>query len=187
MAVERKQYTVDEWERFLALPENADRRFELIQGEIVEKRPTQVHAAIVSLLTFFLMAYLRENPIGWVLVEARYQLPDDRINARIPDLSFVSDRSRPLVSKGPAPYMPDLAVEIQSPDDSLKRMSDKATYYLPHGSHMVWLVYPDQQLVEVLTTDDRQLLTGDDQLTGGSLLAGFSVPVREIFPKIEVS
>ena len=44
MALEQtKTYTIEEFERFLALPENADRLFELIDGEIVEKMPTEEH------------------------------------------------------------------------------------------------------------------------------------------------
>lgn len=32
MVVERKLYTVEEFERFIAQPENADRLFELVEG-----------------------------------------------------------------------------------------------------------------------------------------------------------
>ena len=42
MAVERK-LTVADFDAFIAKPENVDRLFELINGEIVEKVPTQRH------------------------------------------------------------------------------------------------------------------------------------------------
>lgn len=183
MAVERTRVTVEEYERLISLPENAERRFELIDGEMIEKMPTQLHALIVHLLNGFLFVFVREHPIGWVLPEARYALPDDPDNTVIPDLSFVVSEGKTLIEEGAAPYMPDLAIEVQSPGQSDKFMADKARYYLTHGSKMVWLVYPKKQIVEVLTADDRRLLTPGDTLSGGDLLPGFTLPVVDIFPK----
>jgi Uma2 family endonuclease len=183
MAVSRIRVTTDEFERLLTLPENAERRLELIDGEMVEKMPTQVHALIVHLLSGFLFLFLREHPLGWAFVEARYALPTDPDNARIPDLSFVRMEGRTLQREGAAPYMPDLAVEVQSPGQGDKFMADKAAYYVANGSRMVWLIYPDRRLVEVLMPDDRKLLTAKDALTGGDVLPGFEVQVADIIPE----
>jgi Uma2 family endonuclease len=78
--------------------------------------------------------------------------------------------------------MPDLAVEVQSPGQSDRFMSDKAAFYLENGSKMVWLIYPDRQLVEFLTPTERQLLTLDGTISGGDVLPDFSVKVADIFP-----
>lgn len=177
----REKINRAEFEAFLALPENRERLFELVEGEIVEKMPTQLHAWIAAVLTQALMNFLRVNPIGWILIEARYGLPDDKENDLIPDLSFVRKERGPLVERGAAPYMPDLAVEVQSPDDSLLKMADKAAYYLARGTRMVWLIYTHKQIVEVLTPDARELLNIDETLTGGDVLPGFSLPLRELF------
>jgi Uma2 family endonuclease len=64
-------------------------------------------------------------------------------------------------------------------------MSDKAAYYLANGSQMVWLIYPNRRLVEVLTADERYLLTVDGTISGGELLPGFSIAVRDLFPADE--
>jgi len=178
MAVQHA-YTTKEFEDFLV--EHPDQLFELIDGEIVKKMPTQLHAFIIAVLTAALMNYLRQNPIGRALVEARYGLPDDKLNDRIPDLSFITNEKGALVRKGAAFYMPDLAVEVQSPDQSDKLMADKAAYYLAHGTRMVWLVYPEQRIIEVLTPNDRQLLNENMTLSGGDILPNFTLPVREIF------
>jgi Uma2 family endonuclease len=183
MAVSRIRVTTDEFERLLALPENAERRLELIDGEMVEKMPTQLHAYIIALLTTALINFLKQNPLGRALVEARYRLPGDKENDRIPDLSFVSNQKGELVKRGPAPYMPDLAVEVQSPNQSDKLMADKAAYYLANGSRMVWLIYPDRRLIEVLTPNDRKLLTSKDILSGGDVLPNFEVQVLDIIPE----
>lgn len=181
MSVQDKLCTASEFEAFLARPENQERRFELVYGEILEKVPTQFHAHLVALLVSALVAYLRQNPIGWALVEAPYELPGDEHNARVPDVSFVRREGRTLLEEGAAPYLPDLAVEVQSPGQSDKLMADKAAYYLGNGARMVWLVYPKKRLIEVLTATDRQLLTQDDTLGGGDALPGFTLAVRALF------
>lgn len=76
--------------------------------------------------------------------------------------------------------MPDLAVEVKSPDDSLRALRDKARYYLANGCRLVWLVLPDKQIIEVYTAD-KQPLTEADTLTGGEVLPGFALPVRQVF------
>jgi len=185
MVVQDRVHTVPEYETVAAL--HPDKRLELIDGEIVEKLPTQLHAAIVSLLNFFIMLYLRENSIGYALIEARYRLPDDERNDRIPDLSFIGKEKGTLVETGTAPYLPDLAIEVQLPGQSDRFMTDKAAYYLAHGARMVWLVYPDRRLVEVLTPADRYLLTESATINGGAVLPGFSLSVKDIFPTTAVS
>ncbi|MBC8100682.1 MAG: Uma2 family endonuclease, partial [Armatimonadetes bacterium] len=125
-----EKLSATQFDAFIAQPEQLNRRFELIHGEIVEKMPTQLHGAIIGLLAYFLIGYLRQNPIGYALIEARYRLPGDSENDLIPDLSFVTHAHGALVTQGAAPYMPDLAVEAQSDGQSDKFMFDKAQVYL---------------------------------------------------------
>ncbi len=178
----RDRMTVAQYDTFLAQSDSTDRRFELISGEIIEKMPTQLHAAIISLVNFFLMLYLQQHPIGYALIEARYRAPRDQENDLIPDLSYVARTHGALVRSGPAPYMPDLAVECQSEGQSDNFMSDKAQLYLARGTRMVWIIYPAMQQIAVLTPTDRQLLTVADVLTGADVLPGVSVPVKSLFP-----
>jgi Uma2 family endonuclease len=183
MAIQKTGITHEDFERYIALPENADRLFELIRGELIEKMPTQLHAYIIQMISGFLFVFLRQNPLGYALIEARYRLPGDDENDIIPDLSFVTKAHGSLVSSGPAPYMPDLAVEAQSEGQSDKFMLDKALLYLANGTRMVWIAYSTQQIVEVLTPTYRKLLKIEDTLEGGDVLPGFSMAVREIFPE----
>lgn len=178
----RETMFLAEFDELIRQPENADRRFELINGEMVEKMPTQLPSAIVQALAGFFFLFLRANPIGRAYPEARYQIPGDRHNAHIPDYSFVLGMEHPIIADGAAPYMPDLAVEVQSPDDSPEKLRGKASYYLANGSRLVWLFFPRERVIEVWTGDGQQRLTIDDTLDGGSLLPGFEVAVRDLFP-----
>ncbi|MEO8612893.1 MAG: Uma2 family endonuclease [Chloroflexota bacterium] len=182
MVVQKKLYTIDEYEAFIALPKNAERLFELISGEIVEKVPTQLHGVIAVKTTIRVGGFVEQHNLGYVASEVRHQMPGDEHNARLPDISFYADTTTPLVDRGAVPRMPDLAIEIKSPDDSMQEMSDKADYYLLNGSKMVWLIYPEKRLIEVRTPDDRDLLTDQDILDGGDVLPGFRVTVSELFP-----
>lgn len=183
MVIKEQLTTAEQFEIFIARPENADRLFELINGEIVEKVPTQKHGMIVLKLGARLLDWVEQHKVGRVAVDVRHRIPEDNHNARLPDVSYYADDSKPIVERGPTPYMPDLAVEVQSPDDSLPVMRAKARYYLENGCGVVWLVIPEKQLVEVYQTDGfEDILTNADTLDGGDLLPGFTLAVKDIFP-----
>src|SRR5919198_953043 len=182
MAIQPKLVTVVEFEQFLALPENRDRFFELIHGEIIEKVPTEEHGLIAANLCGFLWQYTRQSGLGRAVVEARVRMPDDDYNSRQPDLAFFADTTRPVVKRGPVLQMPDLVIEVKSPDDTYTSMRERAQYYLRHGTRLVWLIYPEKRLVEVYRQNaDSDLLTGDDTLEGGDVLPHFTLPIQEIF------
>ncbi|MEZ4727153.1 MAG: Uma2 family endonuclease [Caldilineaceae bacterium] len=181
MTVVERQVTTEEFEAFLQLPENQDRLFELIHGEIVEKMPTEEHGVIVINLGIAIGVFVKQYKLGRVGAEIRYKLPKDRRNSRIPDLSFNSGQ-RPVVREGSVPQMPELAVEIKSPTDTIKQLREKADYYLANGAHLVWLVFPGKRYVEVYTPDgEMEVMFGDDLLNGGNVLPGFTMPVADVF------
>ncbi len=179
-----KLMTRQEFEAFLERPENSDRLFELINGEIVEKMPTELHGVVGGNIFGFVWTFNRLHQLGYVSIETRHGMPDDDHNDLLPDVSFISDASRPLVEKGAVPRMPDLAVEVKSPTNKLISLREKAAYYIANGTRIVWLVIPEKRLVEVYRPDmDVEVLDENDVLDGGDVLPGFTLPIRDIFPK----
>jgi len=176
-----KPVTAGAFIAFITQPEKEGRRFELIDGEIVEKRPTQLHALIATLFIFRLSLYFQNNPIGWVFTELRIKLPDDNLNDTIPDVSVVLKEGREFDPNEPLTFMPDSAIEIKSPTDSLIKMRKKANYYLENGSKIVWLVDTQRQKDEVYTVDDTEILGRNDALEGGDLLPDFKLSVSELW------
>lgn len=176
----RRIISTAEFETFYKLPENVDRRFELIRGEMIEKRTTYLQAYIVARVSGFTGMFLQQNPLGYGLIKAHFRLADDL--DLMPDVSVVAHGRRLDWRTDAVPFPPDLAVEAQSDGQSERFMLDKALLYLANGTRMVWIIYSNRQIVEVLTATDRQLLTIDDTLTGGDVLPGFSVAVRDLFP-----
>lgn len=78
--------------------------------------------------------------------------------------------------------MPDLAVEVKSPNNTYIQLREKADFYIAHGCKMVWLVYPEKQLVEVYRAEhDIDILTAEETLLGYDVLPDFELLVSEIF------
>ena len=180
MAVEQRLYTVEEFEQVADSPENADRLLELVDGEIVEKVPTEEHGLIAMNIAAALWNWNSTHKLGRIGTEVRHRSASDARNARLPDVSFSSSK-RPLIKRGSVPEMPSLAVEIQSPNDSIKDMRESARFYLANGSKAVWLVFPEKRLVEVYSSTEELILTATDTLTGGELLPDFAMPVADVF------
>lgn len=175
------EMTVEEFEHFLHLPQHIDRLFELIDGEVVEKMLTLEHGYLAGLFATKLNMFALPKRLGFAAVEARFGIPSDRRNSRLPDVAFVL-AGQPLVQEGAVPRMPDLAIEIQSPDDTVKSMRAKAAYYLANGARLVWLVFPRKRYIEVYRPgEEMETLFGSDVLDGGDVLPCFSLSVAEIF------
>lgn len=182
--IPRQKMTVGEFEAFVNAPENTDRRFELINGEVAERFPSLIHAATLAFLSGYLGMYLQQHPIGYAFVGASFHTLDDEYTVYTPDLSFRADLSISL-SDNIAPYMPDLVIEVISEnEDTLQKVHG----YLRAGSKIVWAVYTSEKTVYVFHLETEKLLIGqpfriDDTLTGGDVLPGFTLPVRDIFPE----
>jgi len=181
LQAQTKPVTAEAFIAFLLQPENEGRRFELINGEIVEKSASQLSALIASLVNAVLYIYFQERRTGWVFSNVSINLPNDKLNDTIPDISVVLKAGRQLDPNEPLTFMPDLAIEIKSPTDSLIKMRQKANYYLENGTKLVWLVDTQRQKVEVYTVDDTEIIESSDTLYGGDLLPDFILPVSDLW------
>ncbi len=181
MAVDKQLLTLDEYHAFIDRPENQDRIFELIDGEIVEKMPSFTPSRIAGRISHRFNAYLDDHDIGYVTGEAGgYIMPDGGVFN--PDVGFILKARLPEEPAREAPVPPDLAVEVKSPSDRKRAMRHKAERYLEAGTRMVWLIFPEEQIVEVYVPDDDVKVVGlDGVLDGGEVLPGFSLTVREMF------
>jgi Uma2 family endonuclease len=180
------KFTLAEFEAIVALPENRERLLELIHGRIIEKVPTEFHGVIAGNALYYLKGFTRANGIkAYIGPEIRYQMPGDDDNSRLPDVS-VRLADGQIVRQGAVERMPDLAIEIQSPDDSPEALRDRMEYYLRNGTRLGWILYSKTRTAEACTLDqaDRmhiEALGSDESLTGGDVLPGFSVKVSELF------
>ena len=134
-------------------PENANRILELIDGEIAEKVPSFTPSRISSRISYFITEYnLKHGDLGYITGEAGgYVLGEG--NVFNPDVAYISKVRLPEIPEREAPIPPDFAVEIKSRTDSKRALRRKVEHYLNSGTLLVWLVFPDEQIVEVYVPD----------------------------------
>ena len=184
----RQIYTVADFEWLARLPQYADRRFELHEGEIVKMDPSgEIHGSIALTIGTYLRLYLMKHPLGRATVEAGHYAQSDDSTLLGPDVAF---RRLDVSTEPPVPgfvsQMPDLAVEVKSPNDSYRQMRRKAGLYLDRGTSIVWLVYPERREVEVCALDAHgeiayETVGADGELSGGDALPGFTLDLSRVF------
>jgi Uma2 family endonuclease len=181
MAIQPKLKTVADLEAFAALPENRARLFELIAGEIIEKMGSFIPSRIAGWIVYFLNAYLLNHPIGYVTVtDGSYILSEE--DAPMPDVAFISRARLPTIPERAVHGPPDLAVEVKSPNDTRRELRRKAELYIRYGVRLVWLVFPEDQTVEVYMADEEVVTMGADGiLDGRDVLPGFTLAVADLF------
>ncbi len=184
MAVQERLYTVEGFDQFVMLPENAEKLFEYIGGEIVEVPSNPYVSAIAMLIGSLMLVFVRERKLGHVTGEAGgYRVAGERY---APDVAFISYIKQPeLFKQGYNPNPPDLAVEVISSDraDELHTLRIKVTNYLSVGT-VVWVVKPEDKQIEVYTPGQPvKIHRENDTLDGGAVLPGFTLKVAEIFPQ----
>ncbi len=178
---QRTDVTVDELER-LSLPYPA----ELYDGKVVFKMPNFAHAVIQNNIGKKIGIYLDANPIGLVGGDANFRLwPERKKDSRAPDVSLILKDRLPENLHRYLPVVPDLAIEILSPDDSFERMMEKVDEYLSQGVKLVWIVITSTREVLVCTAQGKYSVR--DTLTAPELLPGFELPVKDIFAGLETS
>jgi Uma2 family endonuclease len=113
-------------EQFDNYPFEEDKRYELDEGELIEMtRPAYKHNRVMRKLMFKLEVYFLDHPIGEPLLsENLYALsPDIR---RSPDVAIIlGDRSAELENAKVIPIIPDIAVEILSPNETPRMIHRK--------------------------------------------------------------
>jgi Uma2 family endonuclease len=168
--------------------------YEIIDGQRVELPPMSVYATwVASLLVNELAFFARMHPIGRPFPEMLFRLPLNGSRNRRPDVAFVTFErwpiDRPIPAKGNAwDVVPDLAVEVTSPNDFADEIMQKVIEYFQAGVRLVWIIYPQQRLVHVYESPVRiRGLAHTDELDGGSVLPGFRVPLANLFPQTDAT
>lgn len=107
---------------------------------------------------------------------------------RIPDVSFISWNQLPSreYPAEPIPDLyPDLAVEVLSAGNTAEEMERKLKEYFLAGTRLVWIISPDLRTVHVYTSPDEcSLLKETDTLSGGDVLPGFELLLKQLFARL---
>ncbi len=189
MTTQERFYTLAD---LRAMPDDGIRR-ELHHGELVEMNPPAHRHALLSGEIFgLLFIYNKTHNAGIVMgSDGGYLMHTDPDTGKqtvlIPDVSFVSKARETKNFDDLFVGAPDLAVEIISPSETSGMIVRKLQGYFAYGTRMVWLVYPDAQLIEVyVAADQYQMLDLNGTLDGGDVLPSFTLSVRDVFAVLKI-
>ncbi len=187
MEVRERLYDIDDLWR-LVCDSKDDRRYELIEGEIIEMPPPGgEHGRISGEIYFLFRVFDLEGRLGVPTVDAGYHPPDARHILLAPDAAFTSFERAPIpFPRTWVPIMPDLAVEVKSPSNTLAELRRKAAIYLQHGARLVWIILPVSRSAEVWRLGaagdiESAIIQADGSLSGEDVLPGFALPLAQLF------
>jgi Uma2 family endonuclease len=181
----RKLMTVEEFSAFVHRPENRDRWFELVRGEVIElPPPKRLHGSVCGNVGGWLYVYKRD--VGWgdvTVNDAGLVLEHDPDTVRGPDVAFYGETQTEEEVGGYSHTPPLLAVKVLSPDDKANQVARKIADFLANGVQLVWVVDPQDRTVVVHRQGQLpKVLCVADEITGEDVLPGFRCAVADFFP-----
>ncbi|MFZ4813172.1 MAG: Uma2 family endonuclease [Phototrophicaceae bacterium] len=176
--------TVEDFERFAELPENADKMLEWVDGEVFQVPSNTFASNIAQLIGFFIRLWIRENGIKGYVTEGQggYKVGSNRF---APDVGYISAaRQATLTRQGYNELPPELAVEVISAANNTQELHilrRKVTAYLAVGC-VVWVVDPFNKTLEVHAPAEAPRLYDEaSTLSGEPVFPAFRLALTEIF------
>jgi Uma2 family endonuclease len=160
--------------------------YELVRGELRRMSPASYrHGKIIINMTLSLGQHVRNHQLGDVYAaETGFKLTSDLDTVRALDVAFVRRERVEAVGEmeGYWPGVPDLAIEVISPNDLYTEVEEKVIEFLNAGTGMVLTVNPRKHTVTVYhTLADISILTEDDTIDGEEVVPGWTLAVRDVF------
>ena len=168
------------WEEFLAAGKEGQ-RWEYVDGEVVFMSPVFMPQGRVNLkLDSALDVYTTTNP-EWVAFGTDTTFTMAGGNWRCPDAALVrKERWEAADPKGPAPFPPDVAFEIFSPNDTPAEVQSKRQDYYESRIIQVWLD-PQRKTAEVISPNRPAEHFRATQALTLSELPNFSLDLNSLF------
>lgn len=168
------QLSLEEW--MLNPPED----MEWVDGQLVEKNGmTLKHSNIQAELATHWRNYITSSGQGGeVYTEAPCRTNKQ---GRKPDVAYLTLEL--LAQFGEAAALPQsfpLTAEIVSPTDLAEDIIAKSQEYLLSGGKEVWLVFPENKWIIIVTQNQQLIFTSGKNASTQIVLQGFNIPVDEL-------
>lgn len=173
------------YDDFLLFPDDG-LRHELINGvHYVSASPNTQHQRLVGRLHLHLANYVRQNPSIGEVILGPFDIVLSPFDVVEPDLLFVADHQRGIITDKNASGPPALVIEVLSPSTRRRDEGLKHRLFDETQVQEYWIVDPTCDAVKVHRRDQSGRLRliarlGDDQLNT-PLLPGFGVSLSELF------
>lgn len=170
------------YQDYLQLPE--DKRYEIIDGELfMVPSPNESHQHILTNILYILINYVRRNKLGAIYCAPFDILFSDEDIVQ-PDIIFVTDKNKKIITKDNIKGSPDLLVEILSPSTSKRDIGIKKKLYARHGVREYWIVDPERETVDVFRLKGREFKSkryGVQDCLSSDVIKDLTIEVKEIF------
>ena len=177
--IKQKKWTYEEYYNL-----DDDKRYELIEGEFIEMSPapTYFHQSISAKLFYKLYNYTENSKLG----ETRYAPLDiifDETNILQPDIIFISNENKNIITEKGVFGSPDLVIEVLSPSTKEKDRKTKFKIYEKFKVKEYWIVDPDNKTAEVysLGKDKLVLFFSEKDKIISKLIPGLEILLKDIF------
>jgi len=174
-------------EEFIALPDG-DIYYEFVDGQAIPKvSPKYFHSTLQLALGSLIRVWSKgKGRVGseWAILLKR----QGKDWASLPDITYISYERLPKswIKNEACPALPELVIEIISPDQTMKEFEDKAQNYLRAGVSRVWVVDPEAITIRGFFADGKSQVYTDNTPIVDALLPGLEVTTRQIFEDAEL-
>lgn len=170
------------YQDYLQLPE--DKRYEIIDGDLfMVPSPNEDHQRVLANLFYIFSRYVRKNDTGIVYC-APFDILFSEEDIVQPDIIFVSNENKKIITKDNIKGAPDMLVEILSPSTSKRDIGIKKKLYARHGVREYWIINPEDKTIEILRLHGKQYESKryhkEDRLSS-VIIKGLEFEAKEIF------
>ncbi len=174
-------------DEYLALGETFE-RYELIDGVVImSPSPTPAHQAVAMQISTQIYSFLKDHPVGLVFYEIDvrvYKRSHGREGVYRPDVTFVSFPKAGQIGDC-VDVLPDLVVEVVSPDTRARDALTKKQDYEAAGIAEYWLVDPRRNLLTFyrLRNDVYVEVNSQNERFASEAIPGFALDIAEVRAK----
>ena len=167
---------------YLQTPEGSG--FQLLDGVVMESpSPVYSHQSFVKKFFLEINDFVEENKLGTVEFAPLDVYFDDE-NCVQPDILFITEKRKHIITKKNIQGAPDLVVEVVSGTRNIDTVKKKQLYE-KFGVKEYWIVFPEEETVAVYTLSGNCYQSlGNFQKSGilhSHILTGLQIDLKNIF------
>ncbi|TAG17005.1 MAG: Uma2 family endonuclease [Cytophagia bacterium] len=154
-------------------------KYEWNDGEIIKFEGIKSkHLYLIGNLSELFDKTIAKKQRGQLICEQDVMLTG--IQMRRPDLSYFSWEQ--IVKSKTEVQIPEFVIEIISTFDQILEVKRKVIEYFKSGVKVVWLMYPEEQMVEIYTSAKHITVCTDNDLCSASpVLEDFEIPTSQLW------
>lgn len=159
--------------------------YEVIDGDLyMTPAPAWIHQRVVSRLFFAIAEHVFRNRLGEIVTAPTGVALDDE-NGLQPDILFISNERRGIISERGVDGAPDLVVEVLSPSTRTRDLGIKLRRYAAAGVPHYWTLDPIDRILEErrLAGDGYELLGtyGERDLFRPAVFPGLEIRLADLW------